>query len=861
MPERVTITVDGKSIEADKGALLIEVAQTNGVYIPRFCWHERMKPVGMCRMCLVQIEGQRGLPPACTATINDGMVVNTQSPEVKKAQEGVLEFLLINHPLDCPVCDRGGECPLQDHTMGFGPGESRFVEEKRHFVKPIPISELVYLDRERCILCARCTRFADEIAGDPLISFVERAGESQVLTFPDDPFTSYFSGNTVQICPVGALTAKPYRFRARPWDLASAETSCQACAVGCQGVLQSSSDRIERFLGADSEAVNHGWLCDKGRFGFDYLNAPDRVSAPMVRKEGELVEVSWPEALDAAADRLREAIRLHGPESVAVIGGARGMNEDAYVWSRFVKGVLRTDNFDCQLGDGLPAEVIQGVERATIADCDNAKAIVLLGPDLKEELPVLYLRLRRAAVELGVPLIDVSARDNGLSRYASAKLRYFPGDAGSVVERLVRLVAGAQTGAQTAELTGDRDLDAAVAALCDEARSGEIVVVLGRPSLAERPDAIVRAAGALASLPGVRFLSALRRGNVHGALDMGLAPGMLPGRVTLEEGRAWFEDAWGGLPAVRGLDTEGILRAATEGKIRTLVILGSNAATDFPDRALAKRALGSFGSVIAVGAFVTEASKHADVVLPVALWGEKSGTTTNLEGRVLRLARKVTPAGTAMSDWRIAAELALRFDVDFDLESAEEVEAEISRVAPAYRGVDGPALSSAADGIVVPMRENMVTIATTAPVVDASDADAVADVAGTDAAIDVPPAHVWDRRTDVTEPPPPDSYALRLVAGHTLYDAGLAVSKSPSLSKLPPEPVLLVSPTDSDRLGVVDGGKVRVASATGSLVIPVRADAGTPKGVGWIAFNQTEVGASDLIDAGAVVTDVRVETA
>lgn len=856
MPERVTITVDGKSIEADKGALLIHVAQTNGVYIPRFCWHERMKPVGMCRMCLVQIEGQRGLPPACTATISDGMVVNTQSPEVKKAQEGVLEFLLINHPLDCPVCDRGGECPLQDHTMGFGPGESRFVEEKRHFAKPIPISELVYLDRERCILCARCTRFADEVAGDPLISFVERAGQSQVLTFPDDPFTSYFSGNTVQICPVGALTAKPYRFRARPWDLAEVETSCQACAVGCRGALQSSSDRIERFLAVDSEAVNHGWLCDKGRFGFDYVHAPDRTTAPMVRKDSELVEVSWPEALDAAAERLSEAIRLHGPESVAVVGGARGTNEDAYVWARFVKGVLRSDNFDCQLGDGLPAEVPQGLPRATIADCDNAKAIVLLGSDLKEDLPVLYLRLRRAAVELGIPLIDIAARDNGLSRYASAKVRHLPGETGPVVERLV-------AAAGSSDLTGDPDLDAAAAALRDETRAGDVVVVLGRSSLAERPEAMVRGAAALAALPGVRFLSALRRGNVHGALDMGLAPGMLPGRVALDDGRAWFENAWGGLPATRGLDTEGILRAAAGGKIRTLIILGSNVVADFPDRTLAKRALEAIGSVIAVGAFVTEASKHADVVLPSALWGEKAGTTTNIEGRVLRLARKVTPAGTSLSDWRIAVELALRFDADFDLETLEEVQSEIARVAPAYRGVDSSALSRVADGIVVPMRESGVRIATAPPelTADASSAPDDAEAPAPEVPVEVPPGYVWDRKVSAVETPTPDSYALRLVSTHVLYDEGLMVSKSPHLSKLPAEPVLLVSPTDSDRLGVVAGGKVRVSSATGSLVIPVRADSGTPKGVAWIGFNQAGTGAADLIDSGALVTDVRVETA
>src|SRR6185437_16095789 len=278
--DTVTVTVDGITFEAPKGELLIKAAQEHGVYIPRFCWHERMKPVGMCRMCLVEVEGVRGFPPACTTPVADGMVAHTDTDAVKKIQDGVLEFLLVNHPLDCPVCDRGGECPLQDQTLAFGPGESRFTEEKRHFEKPIAISHLVLLDRERCIQCARCTRFADEIAGDPLITFVDRADRTEVLNFPDHPFASYFSGNTVQICPVGALTAKPYRFKARPWDLEQVESTCTSCSFGCRVAVQSSADKITRYVGLDAEPTNHGWLCDKGRFDFESLNSPDRLQVP-----------------------------------------------------------------------------------------------------------------------------------------------------------------------------------------------------------------------------------------------------------------------------------------------------------------------------------------------------------------------------------------------------------------------------------------------------------------------------------------------------------------------------------------------------------------------------------------------------
>ena len=416
--ETVTITVDGTSIEARKGEMVIAAAERGGVYIPRFCWHPRLRPVGMCRMCLVEVKGPRGfaLLPACYVPVADGQEVVTDSPKVKKAQDGVLEFLLINHPLDCPVCDRGGECPLQDQTFAFGPGESRMVEEKRHWEKPIPINPLVALDRERCIQCARCTRFADEVAGDAGIDFIGRADATEVNTFPTAPFTSNFSANIVQICPVGALTATPYRFKARPWDLEVVESTCTFCSVGCRIAVQSSQNSLTRHLGIDSEPVNHGWLCDKGRFGYEAVESDARLAHPQVRADdGTLTETSWTLALQAAADGLRKIVDTSGPGAIAVLGGARLANEDAYAWARLAKSVLGTDNVDCQLGDGLPAEVVLGLPQATIDEACSAPAILLLGPDLKEELPVLYLRIREAVVDKGVPLVELVPAATGLT--------------------------------------------------------------------------------------------------------------------------------------------------------------------------------------------------------------------------------------------------------------------------------------------------------------------------------------------------------------------------------------------------------------------------------------------------------------
>ncbi len=494
-----------------------------------------MKPVGMCRMCLVEISGPRGatLQPACYMSVADGMEVVTTSEKVRKAQDGVLEFLLVNHPLDCPVCDKGGECPLQDQVLAYGPGESRFVEEKRHWAKPLPISELVLLDRERCIQCGRCVRFANEIAGEAQIDFVGRGDQVEVAIFEEQPFASYFSGNTVQICPVGALTSTAYRFTARPWDLDQVESTCTSCALGCRVAVQSSSNRVTRMLGIDSDPVNHSWLCDKGRYGLESVNSSDRLDEPLVRRGGgELERVSWGEALATVADHLRAMSPERRADAIGVIGGARLSNEDAYAWAKLAKGVLGTDSVDAQIGDGLPAELVLGLPRATIDETCAAKCVVVLSGDLREELPVLFLRLRGAAVDDGTPVVEISPRTTAVSAFATASLLYRPGDVAAVAAALAAGAAGAAGGAARPETIDDASWQGALGALAAGGAQGEgIVVVFGRPSLAEHGAVVAEAVAALATAwPKARFLPALRRGNVMGALDMGLSPGLLPGQ-------------------------------------------------------------------------------------------------------------------------------------------------------------------------------------------------------------------------------------------------------------------------------------------------------------------------------------------
>ncbi len=816
----LSVTVDGQVITAEPGELVIAAAERHGIYIPRFCYHPRMTSVGMCRMCLVEVEGPRGaaLQVSCMLDAADGMVVHTASPAVKKAQDGVLEFLLINHPLDCPVCDKGGECPLQDQTMAFGPGESRFVEEKRHFEKPIPISDLVFLDRERCILCDRCTRFASEVAGDPLISFTGRGNETQVLTFPDEPFASYFSGNTVQICPVGALTAKPYRFKARPWDLEQEESTCTTCSVGCRVTVQSSRDRVLRYQGVDIDPVNWGWLCDKGRFGFESIESAERLSAPLVREGDQLVEASWPVALERAAAAIRDALAAGGPESVAVVGGARLTNEDAYAWAKLAKAVIGTDNVDAQIGDGLPPSLVVGLPMATIDEACAADTLLVLAPDLKEELPVLYLRVRDAVLKHRLRVVELSPTATSLTPLAAASLRYRPGEQAQLVDSLLSGAAREGIGADWF------------------APSQNLVVLVGRPSVAESEQPTSAAIGAVvAARPDARFLVGVRRGNVRGAIDMGLAPGLLPGHVTLESGRSWFASRWGSaVPSKSGLDTAGALQAAADGRIGCLVLLGADPLSDFPDRRLAERALAGADRVVAVDTFLTPSVQGATVVLAAAGYAERRGTTTNLEGRVSLLAQKVTPPGTARPDWMIAAELAVLLGGDLGVGSVEDIWAEIEATSTAHAGMTLDLLRSAAghDGIVAggqdaPGRPEMVRF---------TGADTAA------------------------EPPPLDAYSLRLVSARTLYDLGVALQHSPSLSGLAQDIVLRMNPTDHERLGVASGGQVKVTSSRTTLLVDAVADASVARGVAALAFNRPGTRVADLIDAGAMVTDVRVET-
>ncbi|WP_129976104.1 NADH-quinone oxidoreductase subunit G [Rhodococcus sp. Q1] len=651
----VNVTIDDTEIAVPKGTLVIRAAELIGVQIPRFCDHPLLEPVGACRQCLVEVEGQRKPLASCTSVVTDGMVVRTQftSPVADKAQRGVMELLLINHPLDCPVCDKGGECPLQNQAMSNGRAESRFEDTKRTYPKPIAISSQVLLDRERCVLCARCTRFADQVAGDRFVDMLDRGALQQVGIYTEEPFESYFSGNTVQICPVGALTGAAYRFRARPFDLVSTPSVCEHCASGCAQRTDHRRGAVLRRLAGDDPEVNEEWNCDKGRWAFTYATADDRLTTPLVRDHtGALVPASWIEALGVAARGLAAA-----RGRAAVLTGGRLTVEDAYAYAKFARTALGTNDIDFRsraLSDEetafLAARVAGRHLEVTYRDLDRAPAVLLVGFEPEEESPIVFLRLRQAVRRNRLQVFTIAP-------FASRGVHKLSG-------RLEQCVPGDEARALDAIRTGSSS-DAAAAM-----RTPGAIVLVGERAAAS-PGAL-SAAAALTDETGARLAWIPRRAGDRGALEAGAFPTLLPGGRPVDDPQARrdIESAWGippdTLPSRPGRDTAAILAAATEGALGALVVAGVEPA-DLPDPDAAHAGIDGAGFVVSLEVRRSTVTDRADVVFPVAPVAEKAGSFLDWEGRerVFPIALRDTGA---LPDHRVLAAIADALDPDTGLD-------------------------------------------------------------------------------------------------------------------------------------------------------------------------------------------------
>ncbi|KQX59252.1 MULTISPECIES: NADH-quinone oxidoreductase subunit G [unclassified Streptomyces] len=675
----VTLTIDGIEISVPKGTLVIRAAEQLGIEIPRFCDHPLLDPAGACRQCIVEVEGQRKPMASCTITCTDGMVVKSQltSPVAEKAQHGVMELLLVNHPLDCPVCDKGGECPLQNQAMSHGQSESRFEGVKRTYEKPVPISTQVLLDRERCVLCARCTRFSNQVAGDPMIELIERGALQQVGTGEGDPFESYFSGNTIQICPVGALTSAAYRFRSRPFDLVSSPSVCEQCAGGCATRTDHRRGKVMRRLAADDPEVNEEWICDKGRFGFRYAQQRDRLTTPLVRNTdtGELEPASWPEALEAAA---RGLVRGR----TGVLAGGRLTVEDSYAYAKFARVALDTHDIDfrARIHSGEEADFLASAVAGRGRDLDGtgvtytsleaAPAVLLVGLEAEEEAPGVFLRLRKAWRKHGQKTYAVASfATRGLEKAGGTLLPAAPGTETEWLDALTSRVG----------LEGDGL--AAAEALRQE---GSVLAVGER--LAGVPGALTAALRASAAT-GARLVWIPRRSGERGAVEAGALPALLPGGRPATHPRAREEVAavWGvrELPHGYGRDTGQIVEAAATGELAALLV-GAVGVSDLPDPARAREALDA-AFVVSLELRPSEVTARADVVLPVAAVAEKPGTFLNWEGRARMFEAALKPEQMtrplAPSDARVLHMLADALDVHLGLPDLRAVRRELDRLA------------------------------------------------------------------------------------------------------------------------------------------------------------------------------------
>jgi NADH-quinone oxidoreductase subunit G len=761
----ITFEIDGKQVRAPEGALLVDAAKEGDVEIPYFCYEPKLgQPVGACRMCLVEIEGIPKLQTSCSTPVRDGMVVVTTSDRVKHAQNAVVEFLLVNHPLDCPVCDKGGECPLQDISFGWGAGRSRYIEPKRHFKKPLELSPLVAIDRERCILCYRCVRFSQEVAEDHQLVFLERGDHTFVGTHDGRPYVAPFSGNIIELCPVGALTSTAYRFRARPWDIEDSGTICTLCPSQCNVKLTIRDDaKVVRVLARDNEEVDDGWLCDKGRFGYQSFAAPERIATPLMRIGGFLREASWERALAEAASLLERS----GENTVARVGG-QATNEEGFLMQHLLRkglGSPHVTSGPTDAGGGGLARALARVDlSARVSDIDHAGAILVLDTELVDEAPILDLRVRKAVRRNGARLVVASSRPSTLDPAARAALRFAPGAAEAALAALAAALGSPRASeasldelARRAGGAGGTDAVRAAADLLRDA--GDVVVIVGeRVFGGERGAPAGEALLAVADALGIAgqaesgLIAIPAETNGRGLREVGCSPGLEPGLADAA--------APGDPDSARG----------------ALLLLE----TDAPEPELARA-----GAVIAFARFHTEGlDSHADVVFPAEIYAEKEGTVTHPDGRLQRARQALGRQGEVRAGWSVLAELCERLGAGTGALSLPMVTALVAETVPFYAGLTLDEIGG--DGVRWQDR---------------------------DAASALPAAELSTQ--PLAEPPsPPDGLVL---AGAPTLWTGPEVEYSPSLRFLATGEKAWLSVEDARRLGVKSGDEVELSVNGDSL--------------------------------------------
>ncbi len=812
-PERKTIqlTIDGREVQAVEGSMLVDAAKQGDIEIPYFCYEPKLgQPVGACRMCLVEVEGIPKLQTSCSTPVKDGMVVHTQTERVRNAQNAVVEFLLVNHPLDCPVCDKGGECPLQDITFGWGLGRSRFIEPKRHFEKPLALSPLIAIDRERCILCYRCVRFSQEISEDYQLIFTERGAHTFVGTHDGHPYVAPFSGNIVELCPVGALTSQPYRFRARPWDIEGGAGVCTLCSSQCNVTFTVRDERVVRVLSRDAAegnpGVDDGWLCDKGRFAYQAIHVDERITRPLVRDGGELREVSWERALQTAAGLARHKGR------VGTVVGGQATIEEGFLLHRLSREALQTSYIDSRgtqpLSAGVAGALADPELGATVPDIEFAHTLLLFGCDPRDDSPILDLRVRKGVRRNGVKLAIATARPTALEANAVASIRYAPG-------------ADAQfAAALESALDGAPDVSEDVAGLATLLRDGgeDVVILFSErigPVAAATLTRIARRLG-LAGRPGAGLLVLPAGANGRGLREAGVVPDAGPGYGALDSA---------------GRSTAEIGAAAADGEITALHLFGTDPVRDQPDRALWERAMHSAALVVAHASVLTEGlAEHATVIFPAESHAEKEGTLVHPDGRLQRMRIAIAHPGEVRPGWWVLTQIASACGLDTGVERASDAFAQLVDAVPFYEGLTYEEIGGR--GVRWPER-----------------AQAASLTAGGGAL-----------ERDPAQPTPPASPAssnghLRLGTYRPIW-AAPECEISPALKFLIPEQQVELSPEDAQRLGVLHGEDVVVAQNGSRVNAKAFVRSAVPAGSAFLADGLAAQSANVLTGAAGIEIEV-----
>lgn len=878
----ISLTIDDKLVEIEEGKTILEAAKKAGIEIPTFCWHEKLKILGGCRICLVEVEKWPKLQIACNTQVTQGMVVRTNTPQVVKARKGIVELLLINHPLDCPTCDKGGECDLQDITFKYGSDRSRFVEEKRKYIvdknsvfDDLKIGPQIIRNQNRCIYCLKCIRFLKEIAGEYDLGAFRRGPKSEINVLPGIPVSNIYSGNTVEICPVGALTAKSFRYKIRVWKTQKIKSICPFCGDGCNLTLWVDQNKLYRMTSRRNDKVDEGFICDKGRWGYDIANHPERIKSPLLKKNGKLVETTWEEVYGYVITKLLEIKEKFGPKALAGIGSERTTNEGNYVFQKFFRTVLGTNNLDHRVSfkkipesPGLFDYSKSYTMTNSIEEIEKAKTILIFGSDLNSEHPIISLRVRKAVCKNESALLIANPKKIKFSSLAEKELIYKYGSEGVLINGLMNVILAEnlyskkvaekeieklKRGMENYPLSKVSEITGAdeekIRDFARKTASSENLIILSDRWINQSP----LAEGLIKSLNNLLLLigkwgekhsgfNLLRdKNNSQGALDMGILPDRLPGFIPIEDevGRERLEKIWKAqIPKEKGLDFTEILLAVNAQKIKGLYIMGEDPVENFPDRDYVESTLNKLDFLVVQDIFLSETAKAADVVLPGVSFAEKDGTFTNVERRVQKLDRALIPLHQSKPDWQIICELSSLMGFKQDYASTFQITEEIAQVSPIYGGIKAdrldncglqwPCLNLNDSGTAELMPDNFLNKGTELELVD------------------------------FAEIPEDSEYPFILITGSLVNHSGKLTSYSGNLCSIMSEGFCQINPSDTDKLNLKNGEEVWVESSKGKIKIKLKIDDSLNPGTVFIPLNFKEIKLNLLLDKDKSIDRVKL---